>query len=218
MTEQEINREFNNSFLPLNKMDVVHGFLWDSITYSQGATLTKHNSDMFRVPIGMDSLTGSGTKHYSDTSMYSACKLDAPESFAIKRIIFTFAKSCDDHDMYHILESHTYMFWMGQKMYARAVMITLPTTTIPVAPIRVCEYCRSVYANQEVCPRCGATHFSLSSLGESNGTQYVMELGINLVLANQMSFHLNFDGPDYVFRERFKMWCHFEGLHARGIQ
>lgn len=223
LTQEQIHKEFGWAWpdhkSALNRLDVVHGFKWDSLSYVAGSTLTRYNSDMFRVPVGLESLTGSGAKLMADTNLYSACKLDAPEMMAVKCIIFTFSKSCDERDLYHFLESYMFRFWMGQKMYSSAVLISLPTVTTPLAPIRICEYCRSVYANQSECPRCGATDFTLSSLGESdNGLQYVMDLNVNLVIANQMSFHLDFDGPNYTFLRNFKMWCHLEGLHARGVQ
>lgn len=214
MTQQEIIKVFGDSYNSdyLNRLNVVHGFLWDSLEYSKGDTITRSNSFLFRRPI-------DESRTWADTNMTQAGRLDAPEAFAVQRILFTFAKSCCEEDMYTILESFMFRFWLGCRYYVSITIISLPTVLMPVAPIRICEYCQSVYANTDRCPHCGATHFKLSSIGgESGGTQYILDLDVPLQLVNQMSFYGTLEGNQYTFQQNFKMWVHLEGLHVRGVQ
>lgn len=219
-SQQEIRKIFGDSTGRSNAFDVVHGFLWDSLEYCKGGTIDRSNSYLFRDPIGSPRPYSNGaSRTWADTNMTQAGRLDAPEAFAVQRILFTFAKSCCEEDMYTILESFMFRFWLGCKYYVSITIISLPTVLMPVAPIRICEYCQSVYANTDRCPHCGATHFKLSSLGgESGGTQYILDLGVPLQLLNQVSFYGTLEGNQYTFQQNFKMWVHLEGLHARGKQ
>jgi hypothetical protein len=192
-------------------LDVIHGFLWDSIEFDRGATIDRANSFFFRRPI-------SESRTWCDTNMVTSSRLDAPEQFSIQRILFTFSKLCLDVDTFTIMESFMFRFWMGCKYFVSTPIISLPTVSVPTAPIKTCEYCQSVYANQEECPRCGATHFTLSSVGDCGGTQYVMDLAVPLLIVNQMSFYATLEGNQYTFQSKFKMWVHLEGLHAREVQ
>src|SRR5271163_3851497 len=126
----------------LHHYDVIHGFLWDSIEFDRNQTIDRANSYFFRRPI-------SESRGWSDTNMVTASRLDAPEQFSVQRILFTFSKSCLDVDTFTIMESFMFRFWMGQKYFVSTQIISLPTVANPTAPIKVCEYCRSVYANQE---------------------------------------------------------------------
>jgi hypothetical protein len=40
---------------------------------------------------------------------------------------------------------------------------------------------------------------------------------ISRIIDNRMSFYMSFDGEQEI-TSPFKMWCHLEGLHARGVQ
>src|SRR5271155_1940924 len=132
----------------INQLDVVHGFLWDSIEYEHGDTITQSNANLFRRPIA-HSYGSVPERTWCDTNMVMAGCLPPPEQFSIQRILFTFSKSCVDVDTFTIMESFMFRFWIGQKYHVSTPIISLPTIAVPTAPIRKCQYCLSVYANQE---------------------------------------------------------------------
>jgi hypothetical protein len=116
------------------------------------------------------------------------------------------------------LEEWIWIFWMGQKRYLWGQVISFRSIGESFVPIRVCEFCRSVYVNADSCPGCGARQFQINGSLDEAGTQYVLDVAPRVVIANQMSFYSEFDGLNYMLKGDFKMWCHLEGLHARGVQ
>lgn len=198
-----------------NRMDIVMGRLWDSISYTAGATVDEHNSRLF-ADIGPQS-----RKTYADTNMMRAQQLCAPEAFAVERITFTFSKDSLDADVYALAESLAWDLWLGKKTYATALMISMHAyDRAQAAPFRVCEYCRAVYVQERACPGCGAREFTLSGFGEAinAGRQFVMDIDKPLVILNQMQFWVGFRYfHPHTLRGALKLWCHFEGPHARGV-
>src|SRR5882762_5359383 len=114
-------------------------------------------------------------------------QLLAPEAFAIERIIFSFSRLASDRDIYSIAESFTWSLWLGMKRYLGSPLISLQTIDYPThAPIRICDYCQSVYACNNRCPGCGAQQFTLSTVGSvETGRGFMLDIGRNqLVIEN----------------------------------
>lgn len=196
-------------------MDVVSGQIWDSFNADRGFTFAnRHN------------LFDRSVNHivsYADTNMEMPNKLPAPEMFLIKRVVFTFSKSCEDSVIYGFAERAVWSLWIGQKRYAHAVLISLPTTVQNVmAPIRICSFCQSVYCGDRACTQCGATQFTLGKwdLGQAEvGRQFILELLQELPILCQQTFRAEIEcRPMYTLDGPLRMWCHLEGLHARGVQ
>jgi len=192
-------------------MDVQHGRLWDCLTLQKGRRISQH--DFFGDPTG---------KTFAETNVRTPRRLDAPEAFSIQRVLFSFNNQAQDVDVFAIAEDCYFTLWMGQKMYLRMLLIHMDTrNNVTIAPFRVCDFCRTLYVNALTCPGCGASQFSLMDAGEGEmtGRQFLTTLSIPICILNQMSFYVQLEGhTGYVLQYPLKLWCHFEGLHARGVQ
>jgi hypothetical protein len=215
MNEDLSPREFAKALLAKSRLsDVQHGHLWDSITFEPGESLRAF--ELFRIPMGQDGKT------IVDTNLQQSSSLPAPESFSIQRVAFTFNEFASDEDIYGVAESVVWKLWLGSKVYALSPMIALQVTTVALAPIRECVYCHAMYAMQERCPGCGAAEFRLDSLGELEaGKCFFMDLpkANFIVIPSQLSFYISCEIGLHAhrFSKKLKMWCHFEGQHARGV-
>ena len=200
-------------------MDVQHGHLWDSIELKQEQIFHQHLM-MFDTPIGHPDTIGK-TKTYADTNMQMCRQLPAPQHFLIKRILFTFSKTCNEHDMFSIAEDAVWFLWLGQKHYLHTQMISMQTTG-EKAPIKTCSFCRGVYVNSPSCRNCGASEFKLNDVGEVEELGRVFYLDLHeteeLHIAQGLTFWVGFQCQEIMMRERMKMWCHLEGKIARGVQ
>lgn len=217
LTKQQakILEEFNGQTYEPNRMDVQEGRLWDSFQAQAKSTLTKGNTKLFAY------VEPSYNKTLADTNLVNPCKLQAPEAFSIRRVMFTFSRICSDADLYAFAEMATWSLWLGYKYYLRSTIMSMRPVDNMLAPFRTCEFCRSVYVQDVRCPGCGANSFSLiasDAIRDNAGRQFLMDLPINVVIDNQMSFYVDFDFHSYTVKDDFKLWCHLEGLHARGIQ
>jgi hypothetical protein len=217
MTPQQakILEEFNGRVYEPDRMDVQEGRLWDSFQASAGATLTKSNTQLFTYVSGVDHKT------LADTNLISPRRLYAPEVFSVRRVMFTFSKICSDVDLYSFAEMSVWSLWLGQKYYLRSTIMSMRPVDSMLAPFRTCEFCRSVYVQNIRCPGCGANSFSLvasDAIRDNAGRQFIMDLSQNIVIENGSDFYVDFDFPEYTLKHTLKLWCHFEGLHARGVQ
>lgn len=210
--QQYVLEQFNGQCYNPNS-DVQEGRLWDSITFSKGATISGGNANFF---------TNQAGKTYADTNVTQPKRLDDPEAFCIRRIIFSFSKDSPDEEIYSLAERGVWSLWLGQKYMVRSMLIHMQTHNCS-APFRTCEFCKSIYVNDRTCPSCGASQFTISGAdGElaGLGRQFYMDLSINVIIDNQQSFYVSFDcTPHHTFMAGgVKFWCHLEGLHARGVQ
>ncbi len=216
--QREITEAFRSQEYIRDWFDVQPGHAWDSLKLAAGETFNS-NLKLFELPMGAELPDGS-RKTYADTSMNESHQFMNPERFAIRRVLFTFSKSALAIDVYAIAEQFVWSFWMGRKRYLGSPIISLQMAELPAAPIRICDYCRSVWCNNSTCPGCGARQFHLSTLaGEASGTCFVMDLGKNtLVIEQGIYFGITFEGEPHTVSAPLTLWCHFEGLHARGVQ
>jgi hypothetical protein len=212
--QQRIIDRFHGQLYDSNRLDVQTGRLWDCICYAAGGTFTIQNGTFFT------NVDRSSGKTYLETNLYQSKKLDAPEAFAIERVIFTFSKSADPLDVAMCWDEMWWQFFLGQKCYLWSPLAHMQTVKEPLSPIRICDFCKSVYANATTCPGCGANSFALSTLGEiDSGQQFAMDVNPTIPIVNQISFWLGMNSKyPLTFRAPIKIWCHFEGLHARGVQ
>jgi hypothetical protein len=206
--QQQIRDAFRAEEYLRDQMDVQEGRIWDSLSFEAG--------DVFHQELEL--FTKISGKTFAESSMTAPGYLMNPEAFAIRRVLFSFSRAATEYDIYSIAEGFTWIFGMGRKRYLNSPIISLQTVDLPKAPIRICDYCRAVYV-AEHCPGCGARQFTLSSLGGGEaGRAFAMDVGITLVIEHEITFWVRFAGREHTLRAPLKLWCHFEGLHARGIQ
>lgn len=218
--QKHIFNEFNGTTYQPSCMDVQTGSLWDSVELLPGQEFNQQHSQLFTWPIGSPAYPRARAKTQIDTNMLECKRLPAPEAFSIARIVFTFSRDTSDKDLYTIAEQSLFRLWIGQKTYLWSVLISMPAVHQPIAPFRVCSFCAGVFVNQTQCPGCGAKDFQLTNLGDPQltGRQFAMDVFPRVVINNQVSFFMTFDCESYTVENKFKMWCHLEGLHARGVQ
>ena len=176
--------------------------------------------ELFKEPIGsIDSLTGN-VKREDDTSMFMACRLPAPEAFALQRLIFTFGHETDPDDVKRMAENCVFSFEIGYKYYLRCVIGLLPCQRREFEPLRLCGKCRTLYMGDCDCPSCGSGLRPLPLPEDVEpGRQFFLNLLINLVIDNQASFRVRIHTAKTIkLKSSLRMWCHMEGLHARGVQ
>ena len=201
-----------------HRRDIQQGHLWDSIKISKDHKLPNKIA-FFQDPI-------SAHRSLVDTNMYQGGRLPPPEEFVIQRVLFTFSSKADDRDIYRFAETRVFRFMLQNKIYLQSPIISLQMRgrgEIVKAPIRICEYCCGVWVNGERCPGCGAMEFKISTIGgEEAGRCFVMDLGkgqeIKIEMGMYFRVELEGDMEGYVMEEDIKIWCHFEGLHTRGVQ
>ncbi len=214
--QQHIMREFGGNVYEPAHMDVQEGRLWDCLTLNHNAAFVRHK--FFVVP------NGNEGKTYADTNLDQCARLNPPEAFAVKRIVFSFSKSSDPSDVAELAEACHWSLVLNNRYLVRSMMIHMRTFNVDVsAPFRICDFCKSVYVGDRTCPGCGARQFCITSVGDdkpaSIGLQFVLDLSVNIIIHNQMSFHVQMDASHIItLRSPLKLWVHLEGLHARGVQ
>jgi hypothetical protein len=214
--QQALLAAFHGQVYMGNHVDIQKGRLWDCIDFAAGSSLYPAYLRFFE-NVG----PGSG-KTILESNVSTPHRLDAPEAFSIRRVLFTFDRRAVEEDVYGIAESCCFSLMLGQKYYLRSPIITLQTTNAPLAPIRHCTYCRAVYVMQEQCPGCGAQEFLLDASGEFEvGRCFFLDLAPeeSIVIVNQMSFRVFLDTNawGYTLKAKLRLWCHLEGLHMRGV-
>lgn len=211
-----ILEQFGGHTYEPNRMDVQEGRLWDSFEFQPGSVMQPSTTDLF------SDRYGTNNKIYADTNMSMSRRLPAPEAFSVQRVLFSFSRDCNDSDVFALAERLVWRLNIGKRYYLRQLIIAMRPFDNMVAPFRVCDFCRAVYVQSPTCPGCGARSFNLvSSIGgtiDSAGKQFLMELSQPIVIYNQVDFHVDFEHFQYQPKHYVKMWCHLEGLHARGVQ
>jgi hypothetical protein len=214
---QQVVEKFHGHLYASGTLDVQTGRLWDCLTFDAGNQFghTEGYTEAF-----FSNVERSSGKSVLETNLCMNCRLPAPEAFAIERIVFTFSKSSDPADVAMCWDETWWELMLGKKRYVWSPMAHMQVIKEPLSPIRVCDFCKSVYANAGQCPGCGANSFCISTLGEmDSGQQFAMEVNPTIPILNQMSFHVLLKSSrPLMFRSAIKIWCHFEGLHALGIQ
>lgn len=213
--EWDIFNAFQDSAYVRYQMDIQTGALWDSLELKPGDLYgLQPLSQLFaRGPIG---------RTQADTNMIRCGELLPPEAFAISRLVFTFSRDTHDADLYAVAEQTYWALWIGCKYYLSGVLISMPTVQPMPAPLHICGFCAGVFANSTQCPGCGARSWSLAHFdggdGRGAGQQFALDVKPNIVLSSRASFRLTLSSPAYTIKHPgFKLWCHLEGLHARGV-
>lgn len=198
------------------RVDIQTGRLYDCISFAPSQIIDPSigNSQWFT------NVEHNSGKSLADTNLDQNGRLCAPESFLIdERIVLSFSSTTSDRDVFGIAENFCFEFWIGKKSYIRAPIISMRPHT-GKAPIWVCGYCATVYANQANCPNCGAGSTRIYTRdGEEVflGKQFVLDVDPALLIANQMSFFAQLQGYRFTVVGQTRIWCSLEGLHARGL-
>lgn len=211
--------QFQGTTYNLRTLDVQHGFLWDSVTIPP-CEMTGFVYDFFTTTIGQTDLFTPTPKKIDDTNMVMARRLPVPEAFALQRLLFTFSKEASEKDVMNIAENCVFRFDIGYKYYLQCPIGLLPCQRREFQPLRVCGKCRTIYLGDSDCPSCGTGLRLLPLPGNKEiGRQFFLDLLINLVIDNQATFYASIVANKTIKLEgKVRMWCHLEGLHARGVQ
>jgi hypothetical protein len=214
--QRELRDEFPGVYAGYN-LNIQTGVLWDSVQLC--ANEAADRLELFRVPIGAPDQHGR-LKSIRDTNMAQHGRLDAPEAFSVRRLVWTFSSFAADQDVYGFAEAVVWTLWLGHKYVARNNIISLQTAPNILAPIRTCEWCRSVYAGDISCPGCGARQFSIQGLpdGPPAGRRFFLEFLMPVRILNQITFWVDLAAPGFRPAAALELWCHLEGLHATGVQ
>lgn len=206
--QQSILRAFDGKIYVSNSLDVQTGALWDSVL------IPAHEWD---VPLRRE-LFSEVNRPYSETNMVQCRRLDAPEAFSISRVVFTFQRDIDERELYEFAENTVWSFWLGHIRYLQNSIGSLQTVGESIAPIKICDFCTSVFVGEQSCPGCGARQFQFSQPMVA-GRRFYLDLTVNIVIAQQMSFWVQLETFSRVqVSKPFRVWCHLEGLHAWGVQ
>lgn len=209
--QKYVMERFRGQIYITNQLDVQTGRLWDCMTFRAGEEFT--SGEWFSTP----EPKGNPPKTRLETNLNQSRRLDAPEAFSVERVVITFSKYADPYDVAALQDGAWWQFFVGQKYYLWSIIGHMATSKEPISPIRICDFCRSVFVEQSQCPGCGARSFKLTTLGDA-GQQFMMDVKPEIVLANQISFYVVLRSSRPIrFRNDLKIWFHCEGLHARGV-
>jgi hypothetical protein len=195
----------------------ISDFLYDSINLPKGTKLSLCEK-FFQKPVGYPNKT------QLDTNMQMVGCLPTPEYFRIARILFSFGSNCNLKDVFHIAENYIFKLYVGQKIYWSSSLLVLQGSNNLQSPIKICDFCRSVFCNNSNCPNCGANHFKLHTIdkeadftvGYRFSIDFPEELKIQLL--NQQYFSMNMEGVEsYTLVDNLKFFIHFEGVKSLGV-
>lgn len=198
--QQFIINSFRGQIYISNQLDVEDTPLYDTITYTAGASITGNqggNSSWFT-----NVENGSG-KTLAQTNMTQNGKLDAPKAFSVFGIRLNWSEGVLRSDLQTLLDSWAFDFWLGDKSYQRGNI-------------------RHFSSGMGISGYTTKTSESFYTNGLP-GRQSMNMLSVKLVIANQMSFMafltgsntsqvLSSSGTGLIFL------CELVGLFARGVQ
>lgn len=194
--QQFIINSFKGQIYVSNTLDVQDTPIYDTITYTAGATINTINSSLFT-----NVENGSG-KSFAQTNMTQNSKLDAPEAFSVFGIRVGVSEDILRSDFQTLLNSWAFEFWLGKKEYQRANIRHFSSGWgISGATTKTAE---SFYTN------------GWASRDAMN------VVAVKLVIANQMSFFAQLTGSaSQVLSSSgvgMILICELVGLYARGVQ
>jgi len=128
---------------------------------------------------------------YADTNLYQACRLYAPESFAIKQVGVDFSPTCDPKDRCRFIDHSAVEVWIGQKNYFRAPLSQMFGVGEP--------------SWQRPFPE-----FPVKGM--------IDLLPLPLIIEHQLHFWGQIVTKPWNYSKRIRCWLVYEGLHARGMQ
>ena len=194
--QQFIINSFKGQIYVSNTLDVQDTPVYDTITYTAGATINTINSSLFT-----NVENGSG-KSPAQTNMTQNSKLDAPEAFSVFGIRVGWSEDILRSDLTTLLNSWAFAFTLGKKEYQQANLRHFSSGWgISGATTKTSE---SFYTNGWA------------------GRESMNVLAVKLVIANQMSFSAQLIGSaSQVLSSSgagLIMLCELVGLYARGVQ
>lgn len=193
-----ILESFNSETYVNNRMDIQDTPLYDTVILTNSGTTSVVSvlSTAYFTNVGPQSGKTLGL-----TNMSQPQKLNAPEAFSIFGFRYRYSENIALTDLYNILNTQVFEFWMGQKPYHRA-------------PIWCCDAGGGIYGTQTL------TGTSILNNGMP-GRSDMHRLGINVVIENQMSFYGQLNGAQQTLSSGgtgFTSQIVLAGLYARGVQ
>ena len=194
-----ILESFNSETYVNNRMDIQDTPLYDTVILTNtGATsVVSVLSTALFTNVGPQSGKTIGL-----TNMAQPQKLNAPEAFSVFGFRFRYSENILLADLYNVVNTQVFEFYMGQKAYHRA-------------PIWCCNAGGGIYGT--------LTNTATSVLNNGMpGRSDMQRLGINVVIENQMSFYGQLNGAQQTLSASPGTGMTFQmvlsGLYARGVQ
>jgi len=194
--QQFIINSFKGQIYVSNTLDVQDTPVYDTITYTAGATINPTNSSLFT------NVENSSGKTQAQTNMTQNSKLDAPEAFSVFGIRLGWSEDVLRADLQTLLNSWAFIFTLGKKEYQQANIRHFSSGWgIAGGTTRTSE---SFYTNG---------YPARDSMNK---------LAVKLVIANQMSFSAGLIGAASQTLSQsgsgLILVCELVGLYARGVQ
>ena len=227
--QQMILDAFSTETYVANRIDVQHEPIWDTIGYSNGATVAAGFYNATGYPIGFsgnyptghvsgnaDAITtntsqlfvnlgsASGKTAAQCGTLATSKRLDAPEAFAIFGFRFFWNESISFYDIEFILNNFCLQFIIGQKPYN-------------TGPLRFYQSGGGISGFSSN----SSTQFLTNGVP---GREAMHKLAIPLVIENQASFYGQLLGNNYTVQtstsggQGVQLQLVLDGLHARGVQ
>src|ERR1700677_3391679 len=109
-----IIESFRGQIYISDELDVQDTPVYDTLTYTAGATINTPNSALF------SNVESNSGKTYAQTNMQENRRLAAPEAFSVFGVRLGFSENLLYADLITWYNSWAYEFWLGQKNYQRA--------------------------------------------------------------------------------------------------
>lgn len=194
--QQFIINSFKGQIYVSNTLDVQDTPVYDTITYTAGATINTINSSFFT-----NVENGSG-KSPAQTNMTQNSKLDAPEAFSVFGIRVGWSEDILRADLQTLLNSWAFAFTLGKKEYQQANI-------------------RHFSSGWGIAGYTTKTTESFYTNGTASRDSMNI-LAVKLVIANQMSFSAQLIGAaSQVLSSSgagLVLTTELVGLYARGVQ
>jgi len=191
-----IIESFRGQIYISDELDVQDTPVYDTLTYTAGATINTPNSALF------SNVESNSGKTYAQTNMQENRRLAAPEAFSVFGVRLGFSENLLYADLITWYNSWAYEFWLGQKNYQRANV----------------RHFSSGWGMAGYTTNTTQSFFTNGSPGRGSMNMVM----VKLVIANQMSFYgqltgtssqtLASNGTGAIFLNELV------GLYARGVQ
>src|ERR1700677_825106 len=109
-----IIESFRGQIYISDELDVQDTPVYDTLTYTAGATINTPNSALF------SNVESNSGKTFAQTNMSENRRLAAPEAFSVFGVRLGWSENVLYSDLLTFVNGWAYEFWLGQKFYQRA--------------------------------------------------------------------------------------------------
>lgn len=194
-----IIESFRGQIYISDELDVQDTPVYDTDTYTAGATINTPNSQFF------SNVESGAGKTYAQTNMQENRRLAAPEAFSVFGVRLGWSEDILRADLQTFLNSWAYEFWLGQKNYQRANV----------------RHFSSGWGIAGYTTRSSESFYTNGSPGRGSMNMVM----VKLVIANQMSFYGQLNGAQSQTLATTAnngngliLLNELVGLYARGVQ